>query len=240
MRILLNGATGRMGQSIANSLSVEDTIVYAINSTSSWEDVNGEVDVAIDFSSSDGAARVLPFAEQYKIPLVIGTTNLTESVLNNMKNAANSIKIVHANNFSIGVNVMYSSISCVAKTLPSEFQTEIIDTHHKYKKDAPSGTAKEMANIICDTRNIEHVIDDNKYSINTCRENNILGVHSLRCGTIAGEHKVIFAGDDEIITIEHRALSRKIFANGALLAARWLLKQSVKSGLFSMSDVLGI
>ena len=237
MKILLSGATGKMGAEIITAISNDDEIIYKIDSSTEYPTLPQNLDIAIDFSSPSGTERLLKFAQIHKIPLIIGTTGLNENIINNIKETAKVTKIVYANNFSIGVNVLYDLIARATELLPVEFQTDIIETHHKYKKDAPSGTAKELINIISNKKHIENIHYGRHGFVESERSNYDLGVHSIRCGNISGEHKIIFAGEDEILTLEHRASSRKIFAKGALLAAKWLLQHHSQTGLFSMSDV---
>jgi 4-hydroxy-tetrahydrodipicolinate reductase len=179
-------------------------------------------DVAIDFSNADAITEISAAALQHRKPLVIGTTGHSREQRRLIEETAQSLPVVFASNFSIGVNVLFWLTCKAAEQLGGDFDAEIIETHHKMKKDAPSGTAKTLAEVL-------------KASKKTQTE---ISIQSIREGDVVGEHTVIFRGPSERLELTHRAASREIFARGALHAAKWIINQP--PGLYSMQDVLGL
>jgi 4-hydroxy-tetrahydrodipicolinate reductase len=179
-------------------------------------------DVAIDFSNADAITEISAAALQHRKPLVIGTTGHSREQRRLIEETAQSLPVVFASNFSIGVNVLFWLTRKAAEQLGGDFDAEIIETHHKMKKDAPSGTAKTLAEVL-------------KASKKTQTE---IPIQSIREGDVVGEHTVIFRGPSERLELTHRAASREIFARGALHAAKWIINQP--PGLYSMQDVLGL
>jgi 4-hydroxy-tetrahydrodipicolinate reductase len=179
-------------------------------------------DVAIDFSNADAITEISAAALQHRKPLVIGTTGHSREQRRLIEETAQSLPVVFASNFSIGVNVLFWLTCKAAEQLGGDFDAEIIETHHKMKKDAPSGTAKTLAEVL-------------KASKKTQTE---IPIQSIREGDVVGEHTVIFRGPSERLELTHRAASREIFARGALHAAKWIINQP--PGLYSMQDVLGL
>jgi 4-hydroxy-tetrahydrodipicolinate reductase len=179
-------------------------------------------DVAIDFSNADAITEISAAALQHRKPLVIGTTGHSREQRRLIGETAQSLPVVFASNFSIGVNVLFWLTCKAAEQLGGDFDAEIIETHHKMKKDAPSGTAKTLAEVL-------------KASKKTQTE---ISIQSIREGDVVGEHTVIFRGPSERLELTHRAASREIFARGALHAAKWIINQP--PGLYSMQDVLGL
>ena len=238
MKVLLSGAHGKMGRCIEGLVDSSDEIVGRISRKEDLEEFHLKVDVALDFSVPEGTEKLIEWAVKTKTPLVIGTTHLSDEIYEKMSIASRKIKICYSSNFSIGMNVLFSLVEKAAKQLPAIFQSEIIEIHHKYKKDAPSGTAQQLADIISRIRNIDHRVYGRHGISEKGRLDDEIGIHSLRCGNIAGEHQVVFAGENEVLKLSHQAINRDIFARGALLAARWLLQQKSDCGLFSMKDVL--
>ena len=176
------------------------------------------VDVVIDFTLPQATLENLDYVLKYKKPLVLGTTGFGQEQINKIRESAKNIPIVFSPNMSIGVNLVFSLAGEIAKKLGERYDIEIVEAHHKAKKDAPSGTARELAKLIADEtgRNVP--------------------VHSLRAGDIVGDHTVIYAGNGERIEIKHQAHSRDVFALGALRAAKWIAGRP--AGLYSMQDVL--
>jgi 4-hydroxy-tetrahydrodipicolinate reductase len=179
-------------------------------------------DVAIDFSNADAITEISAAALQHRKPLVIGTTGHSREQRRLIEETAQSLPVVFASNFSIGVNVLFWLTCKAAEQLGGDFDAEIIETHHKMKKDAPSGTAKTLAEVL-------------KASKKTQTE---IPIQSIREGDVVGEHTVIFRGPSERLELTHRAASREIFARGALHVAKWIINQP--PGLYSMQDVLGL
>ena len=177
-------------------------------------------DVVIDFSHADATDEICRAAVQHRKSLVIGTTGHSQQQRRTIEEAAHSLPIVLASNFSVGVNVLFWVTRKAAELLGQDFNAEIIETHHKMKKDAPSGTAKSLAEILK---------SENQHEI---------PIQSVREGEVVGEHTVIFTGPRERLELTHRAASREIFGRGALRAAKWIMGKP--AGLYSMQDVLGL
>jgi 4-hydroxy-tetrahydrodipicolinate reductase len=178
---------------------------------------------------------VLRYAQEKHKPLVIAVTGFSEAQQEQIYAAAANIPIVYSQNMSVGVKVLKDVVARVSKALGDSFDIELIEKHHNRKEDAPSGTAKMLLAAI---NGIENKTIVNGRSGMQKRAANEIGVHAIRGGTIVGEHSVIFAGGDEIIEIKHTALSKRIFADGALRAAKFVVRQ--KPGLYNMSEVLDI
>jgi 4-hydroxy-tetrahydrodipicolinate reductase len=224
LRVLLVGAAGRMGKTIVdlarNDPNVE--IVAQCDIGDAIESAMKKSDVVIDFSHREAIDEICRAALQDQRPLVIGTTGHSAEQLAAIDRAARSLPVVFASNFSAGVNTLFALARHTAETLGTEFNVEIIETHHQTKKDAPSGTAKTLAIILRKARNA----------------NDEISIQSIRQGDVVGEHTVVFSGPGECLEMTHRAASREIFARGALRAAHWIIGKP--AGLYSMQDVLGL
>jgi 4-hydroxy-tetrahydrodipicolinate reductase len=179
-------------------------------------------DVIVDFSHAGAIDEICRAASQHGKSLVIGTTGHSQEQRRIIEKAAESLPIVFASNFSIGVNVLFWLTRKAAELLGRDFSPEIIETHHKMKKDAPSGTAKTLADVLKTVQKIQSEIP----------------IQSIREGEVVGEHTVIFGGPGERVELTHRAANREIFARGALRATKWIMGRPV--GLYSMQDVLGL
>jgi 4-hydroxy-tetrahydrodipicolinate reductase len=223
-RVLLIGSAGRMGKTIVDLASREANIeiVAQCDQGDALEPAMKNCDVAIDFSQADAIDEICRIALKDKRPLVIGTTGHSSEQRRAIESAAKSLPIVLASNFSIGVNALFALTHRAAEILGTEFKLEIIETHHRMKKDAPSGTAKTLAEILKKAR-----ASDDEISIQSIRE-----------GEVVGEHTVIFAGLGERLELTHKASGREIFARGALRAAEWIVGKPPR--LYSMQDVLGL
>jgi 4-hydroxy-tetrahydrodipicolinate reductase len=221
---LLIGAAGRMGKTISDLASGDPKIdiIARCDLGDPIELPMKNCDVAIDFSNADAITEISAAALQHRKPLVIGTTGHSREQRRLIEETAQSLPVVFASNFSIGVNVLFWLTCKAAEQLGGDFDAEIIETHHKMKKDAPSGTAKTLAEVL-------------KASKKTQTE---IPIQSIREGDVVGEHTVIFRGPSERLELTHRAASREIFARGALHAAKWIINQP--PGLYSMQDVLGL
>lgn len=202
--------------------------------------LDADVDVMIDFSLPAGTLNVLPMCVEKRVPMVVGTTGFDAEGIGRIEDAAASVPIVFAPNMSVGVNLLFKLVGEVAKTLGSDYDVEIVETHHRLKKDAPSGTALGLA------ASIEAALDrdlqvDARYGrqgqVGERRKHEI-GIHAVRGGDVVGDHTVVFATQGERIELTHRAHSRETFVRGALRAAKWV--QGKKPGLYSMREVLGI
>ena len=223
IRILILGGKGRMGKAIEDEASDSHTgltIARRCQRGDSIDDKIQDVDVVIDVSHADATEALCAACTKGGIPVVIGTTGHSAEQRNAIEKAARSIPVVLASNFSIGVNALFALTRRAAEILGSEFNRKITETHHRMKKDAPSGTAKTIAEILRADGAGE------------------ISIQSVREGEIVGEHTVIFAGPGERLELTHHAESRAIFARGAIRAARWIVGQA--PGLYSMQDVLGL
>ena len=222
VRVLLIGAKGRMGKAIVDLAKGDPSI--AIVAQCDLGDPIGPTmkncDVAVDFSHANVIEGICRASLQHRRPLVIGTTGHSAEQHCVIEKAAESVAIVFASNFSVGVNALFALTRNAAKILEPEFNVEIIETHHKLKKDAPSGTAKTLAEILRQAHKSDSEIQ----------------IQSIREREVVGEHAVIFNGPGERLELTHRASSREIFARGALRAARWIIGEP--AGLYSMEDVL--
>jgi 4-hydroxy-tetrahydrodipicolinate reductase len=236
LRIALVGAAGRMGQAIADVAASENAEIVAKSDLGDEIALAG-ADVLIDFSHPDASRSICDAAIKSKVPLVMGTTGHSTKQREEIAAAAKQIAVVFASNFSVGVNALFALTERAAKILGDDFDLEIVEVHHRMKKDAPSGTAKTLAEILQrarQTKNLRH----GREGISGEREKSEIGVHSVRGGDVVGDHTVIFAGQGERVELTHRASSRETFARGALRAARWAVGKS--PGLYDMRNVLGL
>ncbi len=194
-----------------------------------------KADVIVDFSHHTALPALLEYATGTNTPIVVCTTGHTEEELALMRQAAKSVAVFFSGNMSIGINLMLALCKKASETLGGAFDVEVIEKHHNQKLDAPSGTAIMIADAISSTREESEYVYD-RHSVRRKRDPKEIGIHSLRGGTIVGEHEVIFAGNNEMISIKHTAMSREIFAAGAVRAAAFLCKRS--AGMYDMSDVI--
>lgn len=247
IKVILSGCGGRMGKAVAAAVGNEVRIVAGVDVNAASIDASDfpiyesitefsdKADVIVDFSHHSALPSLLDYAKATKTPVVVATTGHTDEELALMREAAKSVAIFHSGNFSIGINLIINLAKQAARTLGADFDIEIIEKHHNKKLDAPSGTALMIANAVADEREESEYIYD-RHSVRKAREPKEIGIHSVRGGSIVGEHEVIFAGANEIVSISHSAASREIFANGALRAAIYLAGKS--AGLYSMTDLI--
>jgi len=204
------------------------------------EDVIDGCDVLIDFTTPECSMTTLKIACEKGKAVVFGTTGFSAVEKEAIIDASSKMQIVVAPNMSIGVNVLFKAVRDVAKALGDEYDVEIVEAHHKFKKDAPSGTAVRISEIVADAlqRNLYEVGVYGRKGFTEGRDQKEIGVHTVRAGDIVGEHRVIFGGMGESLELFHRAQSRETFARGAVRAAQWLVNQP--EGLYDMQDVLGL
>jgi 4-hydroxy-tetrahydrodipicolinate reductase len=197
-------------------------------------------DVAIDFSRPDATVKTVDWCLKNKFALVAGTTGLNDQQREKIKAASAKIPVLYATNMSVGMNVLFSLVGKVASMLGEEYDVEIIEQHHRFKKDAPSGSALTLAENICKAtgRDFPASITYGRSGKDALRQKGTIGIHAIRAGDIVGIHSVIFGTLGETVTLNHTAHSRDTFARGALRAANWLVGK--KPALYSMADVLGL
>lgn len=242
VRLLLVGANGRMGQAVR---SVADTshdarVTECVEMGESIEDRINNCDVVIDFSQPAAIGAVASACAAHDKPLVIGTTGHSDAQLKTIDNASRNVPVLLAPNFSVGVNALFWLTRKAAELLGGEFDLEILETHHRLKKDAPSGTAKRLAEILCEVRALKYheQVRHGREGLVGARPPDQIGMHAIRGGDVVGDHTVIFAGRGERLELTHKASSRETFAAGALRAAQWLVGKT--PGRYSMEDVLGL
>lgn len=247
VRIILNGCSGKMGKvisDVAKSMSHIkisagiDKYVSGINTEypvfSSINECNIDADVVLDFSRPEALDDLLSYTENRNLPLVLCTTGYTAEQLNRISEFSRILPIFRSANMSIGVNVINSMLKKISSLLFDNYDIEIIEKHHNQKVDAPSGTALLLANTIKESipQQTEFVYGREGISKRAHKE---IGIHAVRGGSIVGEHEVIFAGQGEIIQLQHSALSRDVFAVGALKACQFISDK--KPGLYNMDDI---
>lgn len=245
--IILVGSGGRMGKFVANGVKKDDKLSIAcgvdkFNNGESFpvfadfSEINVKADLIIDFSNPSLLDGMLDFALSRKIPLVIATTGYSESQIEKIKAAATEIPVFFTFNMSLGVNLICSLAKRAASILGDGFDIEIIEKHHNQKIDAPSGTAIMLANAVNEVYGDKMIYEYDRHSKRQKRTKNEIGIHSVRGGTIVGEHDVIFAGHDEVVTVSHAAYSREVFATGALKAAKFISDKA--AGLYDMNSIM--
>jgi 4-hydroxy-tetrahydrodipicolinate reductase len=197
-------------------------------------------DVAVDFSQPEAADKTIDYCLKNKVALVSGTTGLSNQQREKFKAAAEKIPVIYGTNMSVGMNVLFNLVGKVATMLGEEYDIEIIEQHHRFKKDAPSGSALTLAENICKAtgRDFSDSLTHGRSGKDAFRQKGAIGMHAVRAGDITGVHSVIFGTLGETVTVNHTANSRDTFVRGALRAAKWLVGK--EPALYSMADVLGI
>ncbi len=246
-KIILCGACGKMGANVLSLLQNDENAVavcgvdlfpkeIGIPVYKSFAEIKEEADVIIDFSSPENLIERLEYAKAHKLGIVLASTGFSKEDLTLIDNYAQSVAIFKTANLSLGVNVMQALCKAAAQILGDGFDVEIIEKHHNLKKDAPSGTALMLADTV------NEAFDNGKRYVNGrdgivgAREKTEIGIHAVRGGTIVGEHDVMFAGEDEIITISHSARSKRVFAVGAIRASKFICGKP--AGKYDMKDLL--
>ncbi len=240
MNILITGISGRMGQAVKAAVELETATAVAAT-----HDVGQDIaaalapaDCAIDFSFHGFTPELLATAVAQGKALVIGTTGHTAEEKAAIAEAAKSIPIVFASNYSVGVNTLFW-LTRKATAILADYDIEIVEMHHHHKLDAPSGTARTLAEVVCEETGMDYEADvmHGRNGLVGARPQRQIGMHSLRGGDVVGDHTVIYATDGERVELTHKASSRMTFAKGAVRAALWLAGKP--AGLYSMQDVLG-
>jgi 4-hydroxy-tetrahydrodipicolinate reductase len=243
LRILLNGAQGRMGASVTALAAAEPglgvTIGAAANSGEELAAGIAACDVVVDFSSPRATRALLELAATHRKPVVIGTTGHAPEDKAALVDLARRSPCVWAGNFSVGVNLLFALVRRAAGVLGEEYDAEVLEMHHRFKADAPSGTATRLLELILAARSLDtRALRHGRHGLVGARTPSEVGVHALRGGDVVGDHTVIFAGLGERLELTHKASDRAIFARGALRAAQWVATQP--AGLYDMQDVLGL
>ena len=247
MNILLNGASGRMGNEVAMRVEKEENmqIVAGIGLEedltgkfpiySKIEDVKEKIDVIIDFSVPKATFKVLEYAEKEKTPIVIATTGFSNDELEKIEELSKEIPIFRSANMSLDINMMAEIVKKVAKVL-QDTDIEIIETHHNRKIDSPSGTAILLADAINEVLENKKEYDFNRMQKREPRNKNEIGFSSIRGGNIVGEHTVAFFGENETLEIKHTSYSRQVFVEGAIKSAKFIITK--ENGLYDMNDLI--
>ena len=239
-RVAINGSKGKMGQTLveAVNLNTNASLGAALDKGDNLNDSLQDFDVLIDFSRPEASLNAISICKNSGKAMVIGTTGFSNEELEVINQAATQIPIVFAPNMSVGVNLTLKLLETSAKVIGHDSSIEIIETHHRYKVDSPSGTALKMGEVVANAlgRDLADCAIYGREGIDEPRDLNTIGFSSIRGGDVVGDHTVTFFMDGERVEITHKASSRMIYANGAVRAANWLHEKP--SGLYSMQDVL--
>ena len=249
IRVIMHGCNGRMGQIITGLLAndTEARIVAGVDMTDSRDngypvftnlaDCQVEADVVIDFASAKAVDGLLDYCVEKKLPVVLCTTGLSNEQLLHVEEASKSIAVLKSGNMSLGINTVQKLIADAVKVLaPAGFDVEIVEKHHNQKLDAPSGTAIMLADSVNEAMDNQYHYVYDRSQVRQIRDSKEIGISAVRGGSIVGDHDVIFAGKDEVITISHMAYSRAIFGNGAIAAAKFLAGK--EAGYYNMGHVI--
>lgn len=248
-KIIMHGCNGHMGQTISRIAAADENaeIVAGVDLTGeqkndypvfkSLEECSVEADVIIDFSSAKAVDGLLDHCEKNKMALVLCTTGLDEAQLQRVEEISKTTPVLRSANMSLGINTLFKLLESATGVLaPAGFDMEIVEKHHNQKLDAPSGTAIALADVLKATAGDDHYYVYDRSQVRQKREPKEIGLSAVRGGTIVGEHEVIFAGEDEVITIKHTAYSKAVFGKGAVEAAVFLTGKA--PGLYNMQDVI--
>lgn len=247
IRILLSGCNGRMGHVISDSVSrrcdCEIVAGFDINTDSCSypvyarpENCNVQADVIIDFSHPSALDGVLRYALEHKLPIVVGTTGLSEEQKAQVQDAAQHIPVFSSANMSLGISLLTELARKAAAVLGNDFDIEIVEKHHNQKVDAPSGTALMLGDAVSEGLSYEPEYVFDRHAVRRKRDKKEIGFSAIRGGTIVGEHDIIFAGHDEVITLSHAAHSKEIFAVGGINAAVFLADKA--PGMYTMAHLV--
>lgn len=248
-KIIMLGCNGRMGQMITDMVKQDDecTIVAGIDIVDNRDngypvytklaDCDVEADAIIDFTSATDFESRMDYAVDKQIPIIECSTGLSEEQMDYLKKASEKVAVLKSANMSLGINLLLKLLKEAAVKLAGDgFDVEIVEKHHNQKLDAPSGTALALADSINEAMDDRYEYIYDRSQVRQKRDKKELGISAVRGGTIVGEHEVIFAGTDEVITFKHTAYSRAVFAKGSITAAKYLKGKA--AGLYDMSDVL--
>lgn len=241
-KLIITGSQGRMGKALLACLPLHPELQLA-GQVDQGDDLAGLIagaDVVVDFSSHTATAGTAALCARHRKAIVIGTTGHSQEDRSEITALSSQIPMVLSSNFSTGVNVLFWLTQKAAEVLGPGFDLEILEMHHRHKRDAPSGTARTLAEILARVRDqqLGSVLRHGRAGITGERTSTEIGMHSIRGGDVVGDHTVIFAGTGERLELTHKASSRETFAHGALRAAAWATRQT--PGLYDMQDVLGL
>ena len=250
VKIIMHGCNGKMGQVITGIVAADKDaeIVAGIDIVdnrqntypvfTNIDDCNVEADVIIDFASAKAIDKLLDYVETRKIPVVLCTTGLSEEQLARVEEVSKKVAVLKSANMSLGINTLFKELKSVSPLLAEAgFDIEIVEKHHHFKVDAPSGTALALGDAVNESLPEKYEYKFDRSQDRIPRPKNEIGFSSVRGGTIVGEHDVIFAGEDEVITFSHTAYSKSVFAKGAVEAAKFLKGQP--AGHYTMKEVIG-
>jgi 4-hydroxy-tetrahydrodipicolinate reductase len=241
-KVIITGAKGRMGKTLVACLEKFPglELVGEVDLGDNLLQIIRECDVVVDFSFADATARIVTLCAEHRKAVVIGTTGHSDADREDITRCQARIPMVWASNYSTGVNVLFWLTRKTSEVLGPDFDVEIVEMHHRLKKDAPSGTACTLSEIAATARKLTaaQALRHGRQGLTGERTQTEIGMHSLRGGDVVGDHTVMFATAGERIELTHRASSRETFACGALRSAQWVIHQ--KPGLYDMQDVLGL
>lgn len=250
VKVIMHGCNGKMGQTISGLIAADEEIEIVAGVDARDEGKNPypvfksiaactvEADVVIDFSVAAAVDGLLDYCGEHRVPCVLCTTGLSEGQLEKVRETSGKVAVLKSANMSLGINMLLKLLKEAAQTLsPAGFDIEIVEKHHNQKVDAPSGTALALADSVNERMGgkFEYVYDRSK--VREKREAKQIGISAVRGGTIVGDHDVIFAGPDEVVTFSHRAYSKAVFGKGAVEAAKFL--KDKPAGMYDMADVIG-
>lgn len=240
IKVIITGSKGRMGRALlaCAPAHAELQIAAQIDQGDDLAKVVDAGDVVVDFSSHNATAAIAAVCAAHHKAMVIGTTGHSNEHRSQISSLSSKIPMVLSSNFSTGVNALFWLTRKAAEILGTTYDLEIIEMHHRLKRDAPSGTANTLADILREVRRQQLTIHHGRSGIVGERTALEIGMHAVRGGDVVGDHTVMFAAQGERLELTHKASSRETFANGALRAARWVVGQ--KPGLYDMQDVLGL
>lgn len=248
LRIMLSGCNGQMGRAISELASSSSTMtvvagvdrntvkLFGYSVYADPREYNSTVDVLVDFSNPSSLESLLDYCINHKVPVVLATTGYSESQVKLVEAASEKIPIFRTANMSVGVSLITELAKQTAKLLGYDYNIEIIEKHHNKKLDSPSGTALAIAESLTDALPEPPQYVYGRHGTSAVRQPNEIGIHAVRGGTIIGDHEILFAGNDEVIEIKHSAISRGVFAGGALKAAGFIAKKT--PGLYTMNDLV--
>ncbi len=248
VKVILSGCSGKMGAAVTKAVAERDdiqisagvdifesvTLPYPV--FSSFEEVSCDADVIIDFSNPSALSSILSYSEKHGIPAVLCATGYTSEQNKLIEKASEKTAMFRSGNMSLGINLLSELANAAAKILGTSFDVEIVEAHHNLKLDAPSGTALMLEKAVENGLDYTPELVFDRHDRSQKRDKHEIGMHSVRGGTIVGEHEIIFAGNDEIIKLSHTALSKNVFAAGAVNAAVYM--KNKPAGLYNMSDVI--